>query len=195
MESSDLITDWTSNWFCYWDGSFATPLNQDVNYVFKPPLTKSSTGVIRFCGGDPADVEERAIGVITSIQEKLTDARILCSCFGSESDYPFYPLLHSAWQADKPLTPQTFLENIGAHPELMSSIQCDSGTDITDNEDDVGIFGELNSHVYEMLTAESHGGVLTFYCGSEKMNPVPLFVLCKFSDTVVGGFLSAIVHT
>ncbi len=37
--------------------------------------------------------------------------------------------------------------------------------------------------------------VLAFYVGSEKMNPVPLFLLGKLGDGIVGGLLTALVHT
>jgi hypothetical protein len=39
------------------------------------------------------------------------------------------------------------------------------------------------------------GEPLVFYAGSEKLNPVPMFVIAQLDDTCAGGFLSALVHT
>ena len=36
---------------------------------------------------------------------------------------------------------------------------------------------------------------LVFYAGSGKLNPLPFFVLGKMAPGVVGGFISALVHT
>jgi hypothetical protein len=208
----DLLTEWKSNWFCYWDGSYATPANQEIHYVFKPPLEIDEfSGFVKF-GLDDNEYVQQAIEVLSDLNKLIDEAGVMSGCLGSESEYPFTPFLYTSWAPEKPLTPQALLESIGAHSELLTSISYDptlidrqlkgnsvataDAVDSAETDDDGSkIFGELNSYVFEKLAGESRDGVLIFYCGSDKLNPIPLFIVCKFSPTVIGGFLSAIVHT
>jgi hypothetical protein len=201
MDTRNLLEEWVSDWYCYWDGSFGIPASPEINYVFKPALSLNADDFVRFNEGIPTvEAEERrAKDIISELKKCIDDKRILCSCFGSESDYPYYKFLNP-WDSGKALSPETFLESIGAHSELISEISFDPLTaqdqkDAVYNEQGSFVFGSMTSHIFEKLIAESSEMPLIFYSGSEKLNPVPFFIVCRFSPTIVGGFMSAVVHT
>jgi hypothetical protein len=97
------------------------------------------------------------------------------------------------------------LEALGAHPVLIKNITIPkksatgavpkkSDHEEEDEDEDAGVFGKLSAELFEKLTVD---GItpFVFYCGSGKLNPVPLFVISRLAPNVLGGFLSAIVHT
>jgi hypothetical protein len=91
------------------------------------------------------------------------------------------------------------LEAVGAHPVLVEAItvpkKADKGDD--DHHEDAlcgAVFGKLTAEMFEKLTVDGRPP-LVFYCGSEKLNPVPLFVISRLASNVFGGFISAIIHT
>jgi hypothetical protein len=45
------------------------------------------------------------------------------------------------------------------------------------------------------LTDHTPDGVVAFCCGSELLNPVPVFIVARISPDLVGGFISAFIHT
>ena len=42
---------------------------------------------------------------------------------------------------------------------------------------------------------EKFGSPIYFYAGSEKLNPVPTFIIGKISENLFGGFISGLMHT
>jgi hypothetical protein len=83
------------------------------------------------------------------------------------------------------------LKAIGAHKELIKSITVDK---LDKKEEAQEFFGDLTSEIFEQLTVDGKRP-LVFYCGSEQMNPVPVFILALLAPNVIGGFISAVTHT
>ena len=122
--------------------------------------------------------------------------------------------------SEGPVSPEGILKLLGAHPQLLSSISdrssdiqwdCRSGHPEEEGQDEDDEGGHLfqsaaiMAEVQKLLsrsspTASCEGArssmkTLVFYAGSEKLNPVPFFVLGPISPGLVGGFMSALVHT
>lgn len=224
MMSSGLIQEWKDSWFCYWNWDEGRDRSEE--YVFRPPLEESTDGIVRV--GCCADTEQhrqlttRLLDMYGRLQ--LKDTR--CSFFSSEADYPYHPIVFFL-EENAVFSPEYVLGALGAHPELMSSIESFTQTALKDraarHADDDGADYELclfhawnaaenvhsknlDSQVFEALAEISHdlsqeedgsnrGSPLVFYCGSEKMNPVPLFVLFRATPSIAIGFYSALVHT
>ena len=147
-----------------------------------------------------------------------------CCAFGSESDFRYVPMLLPWPPSEGPIRPEGVLRLLGAHPQLLSSISdrssevqwdCsrsggrseEEGQEGQDEDDDGDhlLFqsAEIMTEVQKLLSRSSPTAShedssmkpLVFYAGSEKLNPVPFFVLGPISPGLIGGFMSALVHT
>ena len=129
-----------------------------------------------------------------------------------------------ALESDK-VEPATFLKHINAHPEISSRVRLLPISRLRGAGDEEGqaggAFGGITSDVLKFLdpgmpdedappvtsaaasvtnassssAASSGNRILAFYAGSEKLNPVPLFIVSRLSADLVGGFVSAVIHT
>ena len=208
LTNNRLLKEWRDEWFCYWDGSFGVPSNPE-EYVFSPHLKETPDGLARVqCNSNFSEENEQ---ILLELHEKMKLHDVLCSSFGSESDYSFYPIIIK-WENNVLLTPERVLEMLGAHNKLKSAITVISQSILSERSEG-GLFQSsplsdtqlnLDTEVFAALTtfetkmdseSENKPVPLIFYCGSELLNPVPFFVLGKMSSSVVGGFYSALVHT
>eukprot|EP00959_Pyramimonas_sp_CCMP1952_P308662 6460147-Pyramimonas_sp.AAC.1 len=112
------------------------------------------------------------------------------------------------------LTAREVLETLGAHPEIVGRVceprDCPWWLDVDDNVDEdewddseesgPPLFGKASVtreiHAFLSQSHDEHDcPPLVFYAGSDKLNPVPLFVLSTLAPNLVGGWISALVHT
>lgn len=204
-----LLTEWSGvhGWYCYWDGSFGTPADPVANYVFAPPLQTGSNGVITSNAhnvqlGEGAD---KVAAILQGLHQQLIAASsengcqpIMCR-WSSEGEYEYFPLL-VALGPTVDLSAESLLIAIGAHEKLKCSIhilnvtpEMKGDVPLEDPDNDVRLFSGMTSQVFAALGREKTP--LVFYCGSGELNPVPFFVVGEFSPGLVGGFVSALVHT
>ncbi|KAK3287288.1 hypothetical protein CYMTET_5193 [Cymbomonas tetramitiformis] len=206
-----LIYEFSSDWYCYWDGSYGLPQVPEVDFVFKPPLLQSKSGFVvtensnLFEFATPGDVKS-VLSKLKSIQEEFVKHDVRCSCFGSESDNPYLPFV-VPWSTENQLSrgeiPAVLLRQLGAHEKLRSNVKiCDDLLFFLPdggNEDgdfnvifsDTSVSSPTATQIKELLGDEP----LVFYVGSDDLNPVPLFVVSVVADGLLGGFLSALIHT
>ncbi len=95
---------------------------------------------------------------------------------------------------------------LGAHGQLLGSVTAldlDERRHGGNGDDGGGVTASLAEAMFPRAGPQAALSLLSrcgepplaFYAGSEKMNPVPLFVLGKLHDGLVGGFMSTLVHT
>jgi len=192
----DVIKEWASNWFCYWDGSFGMPADPDKNFLFKPCLEMTKSGVVRtkewdlFALNSAAEVKEtleELFFVMKKLEKRECGAAI---GLGSEADYPWHPFA-VPWKQGK-LSPQSLLAELGAHEQLRKKdaiAMLGNDPDFEEDEDS----GPSISDVF----LDKHKGTeaLYFHTGSEAFNPVVVFAVAKMKPNLVAGFVGGIVHT
>lgn len=202
-ETSRLLREWISDWYCYWDNSYGMPKNREQDFVFKPPLSERVDDIVFSKMANPfsSDLQGEADPVVLTLlrlrNEILGDDYSQC-LFGSESDYPFLPILIKFEDAKKvELEARTVLQALGAHVQLLSSMQCYEMDQLLQDDDDENTDTARLSELYNSLLSLSSSSMkpLIFYCGSNLLNPVPLFIVSRLSPSLVGGFISAIIHT
>lgn len=214
---SPLLNEWISDWYCYWDGSYGMPQDRKKDYVFKPSLSERLDGIVFSSAADPfisspspSDVDSVA-ATLLGIREELGDENLQC-LFTSESDYPYLPILIYLAEGEN-MNAAAVLQALGAHEQLLSSVKSFEMEGLLQNKEDVIEKEELSldkieednpdddtrnlSKIYNSLRKSSAVDMkpLIFYCGSDKLNPVPFFVVTRLSQCLVGGFVSGIVHT
>ena len=216
-ECSSLLREWTSDWYCYWDNSYGMPKNRENDFVFNPPLSERMDDIVFSTIADPftsdpqCEVDPVVHNLLRFRKEVLGDDYSQC-LFGSESDYPFLPILIELKEGEVELDARTVLRALGAHVELSSSVNCfemeqllrdltdDDGADMTQLSGLYNCLLSLSTSSVESSAAPQviNSGVmkpLIFYCGSDLLNPIPLFIVSRLSPSLVGGFISAIIHT
>lgn len=192
---NNFLNELTSRWYCYWDNSYTTPSNSNIDYIFKLPLVCDNLGVIT-TDNFTVDEENTNVADILCIYQNLIDNNIRCSAYGSESDYEYFPFVfYYDESTNGDFTPYNVLKFLGAHDNIVNSIQIKLIDEIISKQ----LFGERSESVYNTLISISDNnlsGCLLFHCGSEQMNPVLLFILSYCSQSkVVSGFISGIIHT
>jgi len=222
-EPEEFLAEYRCEWYCYWDNSYGPPPDPTTNYAFKPPLGQSRDGLVAAKDWDllsQGATEEDALtaaSALLDMRAHLDEAGVRCSAYGSESDYAFLPILMPFPSAEA-LTAQAVLHILGAHQQLLGSVRdvtdqvswCledtgeASGNEEEEEEEDQQLFEtrESTRAVHQLLTGRSGtlpgpGGQppLVFYAGSERLNPVPFFVLGRMASGLVGGFMSVLIHT
>jgi hypothetical protein len=191
MSTPTLVTAWQTDWFCYWDGSFGLPENKGQDFVFKPDLQATEAGLVwsPACPIDDRAGAESLKDRLLAFSRELKEKSIMCSEAGSESDYHYLPFLAS-FPAGEELTAEALLERVGAHQEITSSV---CHYEPSDEERLQKLFGDATAEIMGFLGEK--GKPLIFHAGSEKLNPVPFFVVGRLADGLVGGFISAVIHT
>ena len=207
---SPLLSEWVSDWYCYWDGSYGMPQDHEKDYVFKPPLSERMDGIVFSSAADPSQSEttDSAVRTLLGIQEELGDENLQC-LFTSESDYTYLPILINLADGEE-LNAAAVLQALGAHKQLLSSVKSFVMEGLLHNQEDAEEKEKLSldednpdddvrnlSKLYNCLRTSSAVDMkpLIFYCGSDKLNPVPFFVVTRLSPSLVGGFISGIIHT
>lgn len=196
MEEPRLLREWRSDWFCYWTGDYGLPADLDKDFVFKPALQQGEGGLVSSPLCSPAS-DAGEVGTtkedLLALARKLQERGALCSEAGSESDYDWLPCLFALPEGER-LTAESLLQALGAHQEIRSSARAYE----PEEERLQQMFGDLTEEVFQLLKEKEGEGeqpLLMFHAGSEKLNPVPFFVLSRLADGLVGGFVSAVVHT
>ena len=196
-----LLEEWAGNtpdqpWFCYWTGSFGLPADPQTDFVFKPSLEMIAVNISdrdqcqRVIKGPlanaPLEETNSACARLCALYQKMDD--ITCDCMGSESEYPYYPIMLSL-DANVNFSASSILTALGAHPQLLDSII------LPKEVDEESLFGSLSKEIYDFLSGVGTQKPLVFYCGSDRLNPVPLFAVGLVTPSVIAGFISGIVHT
>ena len=142
----------------------------------------SHSGVI--VAGDANVDTTAAVAELAALVPGLAGA--WCS---SEGDYPIVPLVvgHSSFVGEG-ITPTAVLTALGAHRQLIDALE--------PIDFDAGMLGTAAPTVQAWLTRHSDGGPpLVFRCGSEQLNPLPVFWLLPLGNHAVAGVMSCLVHT
>lgn len=209
-----LLHQFQFSWFCYWDGSYGLPTSTD-NFVFRPPLVTSKAGIVTIqsdldqleqrdkitascildCDGssnhrrETDDIWntkfEKNSRNLQDFATKLRESSVTCK---SEGEYSFEPILMS-WEPGNELNAASLLNRLGAHNKLAESISNWQEADFEQYLDDFPI----RCAVLGYLSAS--GDLCAFHCGRGELNPIPVLIVGKLSDDMVGGFLSALVRT
>uniref|UniRef100_A0A7S1YN89 Uncharacterized protein n=1 Tax=Ditylum brightwellii TaxID=49249 RepID=A0A7S1YN89_9STRA len=213
----NVIDQWhDDNWVCYWKKRGDTKYDEK-NYVFHPPLEMSRCGVVRtkhdtLWDDDDDDVTPKldeatqmtiittCISNVMTLLEKAEQkggeyATLIDRC--DESDHCWMPFaMHWNSSSDDEFTIDTFLRNIGAHPELRNSVTEWSFDDFKDDDDfedyDIGFEKKLRKFFSSHLKEKE---VLYFCCGDGKLNPVPCFAVGRLCDGLVAGFIGGVTYT
>ena len=153
---------------------------------------------------------QAASNILLDFHATLKENKVSCSLFDSEGEYQFYPILVE-WNSEIELTPESFLQVLGAHDQLMASIHQTTQEDLATIVQHGDLFGNeflfisqsnpsfhITDQVFKAITLPDANGnkafPLLFHCGSEQLNPVPVFIVGKMAPNLVGGFVSATVH-
>lgn len=188
----NFIEEWQSDWNCYWeDGELNT---SGKNFVFKPSLQLDERGFISIDRQDfSRDGFEVYLQILLKLRTSFEDDGYECDGqLGSESGYPFLPIIFQCSLKDTPvLSPASILKSLGANPQLFNAIT---------EFDVVDLFDEFTADVNNVFASPSTLSLspvrpVAFYCGSELLNPVPVLVVGRLSPDLVGGIMTAIVHT
>jgi len=146
----------------------------------------------------------------------IKEAYNLCKEHGivalSESDYPFLPFISSC---DETITNTVTAPNgmscaIGIIKQLKIEenevFHIDSSIDINDgtyadgqdylSDEDIDVQRILIiKRIRKMFKDVSGNELKGFVCGGMVVNPVPVFLICKLSSTIIGGFITGFIWT
>lgn len=194
-ERQGVLVDWANDWYCYWDGSYGMPADPR-NFVFKPSLEMTSSGVVRtkewdlFSCNSTAAVKGTLEGLFDVVKQLEGGERGNEIGLGDESDHPWHPFAISWTKADGELSPQSLLGKLGAHEQLQNESAITMLGDDEDDEDE-----DSGPGISVFLDKHTDKGPLYFYTGSGLMNPVVVFAVAKVEPGLVAGFVGGIVHT
>lgn len=193
--TATLLSEWSCKdgheWYCYWSNEFGPPEDPIQNYVFSPPLVQDQ--VVTAVNMKPSMASTDIQNELLELQKRLCEQGTTCGGnLGSESDYNYFPFLVN-WDADRELTPSNFLVSLGAHQKLIESIEEISAFN-SSPPDEQQPFGDASETIFRFLRRGT-GQSIAFCAGKDMLNPVPLFVVGNLGPTLVGGFISALIHT
>lgn len=191
-----VIRQWRNDefgdWYCYWDDSYGMPADTKENYVFRPPLEVSKDGVVRTQEWNLNDLPPRVVYMtwcrILAVRRVLENSGDPSIGLGDESNGEWLPFMVPWSPNDGELTMQTLLVRLGAHPNLRTEAYLHSLTE--DISDDGGVWMKF------LVEHQAKGrAMVSFYTGSDKLNPVPVFAVTHVHPGLVAGFVGGIDHT
>eukprot|EP00026_Physarum_polycephalum_P013504 Phypoly_transcript_13915.p1 GENE.Phypoly_transcript_13915~~Phypoly_transcript_13915.p1 ORF type:complete len:295 (+),score=56.26 Phypoly_transcript_13915:71-955(+) len=203
-----LIAEWRYDWFQYWEEEENGSEKNEHEYdehggqkVFDPPL-EVFTNAIAFTNLnlDQPDLDFFALAKDFALLERIRK-RTQNSSLGmsSESDYPFQPFI--CHYGSEELTEEDFMESIGANPNFVNEIVevdlvKESDPSLSDDEGEGKNYHEkrMGTWLQKNLPEKER---LSFYTGSDKLNPVPFFFVAKspYGTGNVLGVISCLIHT
>eukprot|EP00957_Ditylum_brightwellii_P049945 3786051-Ditylum_brightwellii.AAC.1 len=162
---------------------------------------------------EPTESDENFVDSINSVIDLLEEAQGESDSgdiigHGDESSGKWLPIAIQ-WTSDDDgdLTPDNFLQKIGAHSQLRKNVQVwklndakeyESDEDESDDDNDGDEDYEDSKSFLEksMKTFFSDRKSFIFFCcGDGKLNPVPLFAVAKICDGLVAGFIGGVIYT
>jgi hypothetical protein len=216
-ESVDNLFSLTKDWICYWNkeiyGFQEDTSGSDSEYTFLPSLKLGSVSSLpssTFVFSDSFQnkfynsTENR--NCFKNLHNLYLPIRNVLHCLcGSEADEKWYPIIVPPGTL---FTPESVLDQLGAHPKIQSSVvnfsedlihwdhweesYVDPFCDICD-DDDRELLEKNADAIWNFIGGKDKA--LCFYAGSDLLNPVPLFILGKISSSLIGGFMSVVIHT
>jgi len=200
----DVVSTWQQDdaWVCYYDDNSESSSSND-EFVFNPPLILSRCGVYRTEGDDwetlcePFHIEVvRKLISLTGRRDECADE---CIGHGDESDHVWVPVAIKWSEGNGELSPESLLQRLGAHPQLMdSNNELEFHLDHDEDDDSSSSSGEKEYDSFEELVKSFLDGYdsKAFFCaGDRKLNPVPVFAVARVSPTLVAGFMGGVVYT